>query len=76
VDYPEKRTVPPGGTVSFRQAIPLPAGARSSVRSLRDLWLVPLYTAFNDYDLPYDQAQLIRLATYFGRSELPTSAGR
>jgi len=76
VDYPDGRTVPPGATVSFRQAIHLPAGAATSVRSLRDLWLVPLYTALNAYDLPYDQAQLIRLATYFGRSELPTSTGR
>jgi hypothetical protein len=68
VDYPRANKVPAKGTVSFREAIPVPPGLRSSIRSFRDVWLLPIYLANNYYDLPYDFTQFVRLSTYLGRT--------
>jgi hypothetical protein len=64
VDFPKKRTVPPKGTVAFREAIALSA----PVKSLRDLWVLPIYLGNNYYDLPYDYEQFVRLAAYLGKA--------
>jgi len=69
VDYTAKSKVAAHATVSFREAIPLPAGARSgAIRSLRDIWVLPIYAAFNYYELPFPYHQLVRLSDYFGRT--------
>ncbi len=75
VDYPRKGKVAAHATVSFREAIPLPRVSRANpvIRSLRDIWLLPIYAAFNYYELPFPPSQLIRLSSYFGRTSIPQS---
>jgi hypothetical protein len=75
VDYPHEGKVAAHATVSFREAIPLPhvSKANPTIRSLRDIWLLPIYAAFNYYELPFPSSQLIRLSTYFGRTSIPAS---
>jgi hypothetical protein len=75
VDYPRKGKVAAHATVSFREAIPLPHVSRTNpvIRSLRDIWLLPIYAAFNYYELPFPPSQLIRLSWYFGRTSIPRS---
>jgi hypothetical protein len=67
VDYPLKSKVAPHATISFREAIPLPPAA-GSIRTLRDIWLLPIYAAFNYYELPFPYHQLVPLSAYFGRT--------
>lgn len=76
VDYPPKRTVASNQTVRFREAIPLPrargGGSKAPpIRSLRDVWLLPIYAAFNYYEQPFPPSQLVRLSTYLGRTAFP-----
>jgi hypothetical protein len=73
VDYPAKGKVAAHETVSFREAISLPSGKSARppapvIHSLSDIWLLPIYAAFNYYELPFPRSQLIRLSSYFGRS--------
>jgi hypothetical protein len=72
VDYPAKTTVAPHRTVSFREAIPLPADA-SGIDDLSDVWVLPIYAAFNYYELPFPLSQLVRLSTYFSRAAFAKS---
>jgi hypothetical protein len=72
VDYPAKKAVAPHSTVSFREAIPLPARA-SGIHDLGDVWVLPIYAAFNYYELPFPLSQLVRLSTYLGRTSFATS---
>jgi hypothetical protein len=73
VDYPATGKVAAHQTVTFREAIPLPPAKRPNpaIRSLRDIWLLPIYAAFNYYELPFPPSQLIRLSAYFGRTSIP-----
>ena len=74
VDYPLKRTVASNQTVRFREAIPLPPSGGSKgpdIRTLRDVWLLPIYAAFNYYEQPFPPSQLVRLSTYLGRTTFP-----
>jgi hypothetical protein len=74
VDYPAERAVPAHGTVAFREAIPLPPAEKSPpVRSLGDIWLLPIYAAFNYYEQPFPHEQLVRLSTYFAQTAIPRS---
>ena len=75
VDFPDKGKVAAHATVSFREAIPLPARSKANpvIRSLRDIWLLPIYAAFNYYELPFPSSELIRLSSYFGTASIPTS---
>jgi hypothetical protein len=75
VDYPRKGKVAAHATVSFREAIPLPHPSKAdpAIRSLRDIWLLPIYAAFNYYELPFPSSQLIRLSSYFGRTAITPS---
>jgi hypothetical protein len=73
LDYPDKGKVAAHATVSFREAIPLPIVSKANpvIHSLRDMWLLPIYAAFNYYELPFPSSQLIRLSSYFGRTSIP-----
>jgi hypothetical protein len=75
VDYPHEGKVAAHATVSFREALPLPRVSRANpvIHSLRDIWLLPVYAAFNYYELPFPSSQLIRLSSYFGRISIPPS---
>ena len=66
VDRPSVGKVPPHGTVSFREAIALPSVAPPP--SLRGIWVLPIYAAFNYYELPFPYDQLVRLSDYLGRT--------
>ncbi len=84
VDYPNTSKVAARATVSFREAIPMPAVTPESasttttattpsspaISSLRDIWLLPIYAAFNYYEQPFPYSQLIRLSSYFGRTAI------
>jgi hypothetical protein len=77
VDYPAKRTVAPNQTVTFREAIPMPprprpgASTGSEIRTLHDVWLLPIYAAFNYYEQPFPPSQLVRLSDYLGQIAFP-----
>ncbi len=42
-----------------------------TIESLRDIWLLPIYAAFNYYEQPFPRSQLIRLSSYFGQTAIP-----
>jgi hypothetical protein len=67
LDYPATRSVAGHHSVVFREAVPLPPGKHGIV-SMRDVWLLPIYAAFNYYELPFPRSQLVRLSAYFGRT--------
>ena len=78
VDYPARRTVAANQTVTFREAIPMPPRSRkggskgSDIRTLRDVWLLPIYAAFNYYEQPFPPSQLVRLSDYLGQTAFST----
>jgi hypothetical protein len=41
------------------------------IRTLRDVWLLPIYAAFNYYEQPFPPSELVRLSTYLGRTAFP-----
>ena len=49
------------------------AQANQAIHSLADIWLLPIYAAFNYYEQPFPHSQLIRLSSYFGRTAIPTA---
>jgi hypothetical protein len=69
VDYPLASKVRAHGAIAFREAIPMPpvTSANPAIASPREVWLLPIYAAFNYYEQPFPVSQLIRLSDYLGR---------
>jgi hypothetical protein len=47
------------------------ASANPVIHSLRDIWMLPIYGAFNYYNTPFPPSELIRLSSYFGAVTIP-----
>jgi hypothetical protein len=63
--------VSPASASTTTTATTAAAPSSPAISSLRDIWLLPIYAAFNYYEQPFPRSQLIRLSSYFGRTVIP-----